>query len=130
GAMGACTSCYTLGASFSSTRPSVHVDATVVETPSVRALDAHTWTIHIGSSFPDVAPTYLLYTYVERLVHNNVTLGNLDGTFGTNGSATRSQIAAFISRSAAGGDANVPSSGTISSAENPVVFGDYNCASG
>jgi len=130
GAMGACTSCYTLGASFSGTRPSVHVDATVVETPSVRALDAHTWTIHIGNSFPDVPSSYLLYTQIERMVHNNVTLGNADGTFGTNGSTTRSQIAAFISRAAAGGDANVPSSGTISSSENPIVNGAYNCASG
>jgi IPT/TIG domain-containing protein/S-layer family protein len=130
GAAGACTSCYTLGASFTTTRPSVHVDATVLETPSVNAANAHTWTIHIGNSFPDVPSSNLLYTHVERLVHNSVTLGNLDGTFGPTGSTTRSQIAAFISRSAAGGDANVPSSGTISSSENPVVNGAYNCTTG
>ncbi len=131
---GQCSTCYSLNASFSGARPQVHVDATVDETPSIvggpnpDTADLHTWTIHIGNSFPDVPSSFLLYTHIERLVHNEVTLGNLDGTFGPNGSTSRLQMAAFIARAAAGGDANVPSGGTITSAENPLVNGDYNCS--
>ena len=129
-----CSTCYTLGASFTGARPQVHVDATVVETPSIVGVanpdtaDAHTWTVHIGNSFPDVPTSFILYTHVERLVHNQVTLGNLDGTFAPSGSTNRLQMAAFIARAAAGGDANVPASGTITSGENPVVNGSYNCS--
>jgi hypothetical protein len=136
GASGQCTTCYTLGASFTGARPAVHVDATVVETPSIVGIanpdtaDAHTWTIHIGNSFPDVPSSFLLYTFIERLVHKGVTLGNNDGTFNPNGTTVRNQIAAFIARAAAGGDANVPVSGTISSADNPTVNGSYNCSTG
>jgi hypothetical protein len=136
GASAQCTTCYTLGASFTGARPSVHVDATVVETPSITGVanpdtaDAHTWTIHIGNSFSDVPSSYLLYTFVERLVHKGVTLGNVDGTFNPNGTTVRNQIAAFIARAAAHGDANVPVSGTISAATNPAVNGSYNCSTG
>jgi len=136
GASGQCTTCYTLGASFTCARPSVHVDATVVETPSIVGVanpdtaDAHTWTIHIGNSFSDVPTSNLLYTFIERLVHNAVTLGNTDGTFNPNGTTVRSQIAAFIARAAAHGDANVPVSGTISPTTNPAVNGSYNCSTG
>jgi hypothetical protein len=134
GTSGQCTTCYTVGASFTAARPSVHVDATVVETPSIVGVanpdtaDAHTWTIHIGNSFPDVPSSFLLYTFIERLVHKGVTLGNNDGTFNPNGTTIRNQIAAFIARGAAGGDANVPTSGTISAGDNPTVNGSYNCA--
>ncbi len=136
GAQGQCTTCYTVGASFTGARPSVHVDATVVETPSIVGVanpdtaDAHTWTIHIGNSFPDVPTSNLLYTFVERLVHKGVTLGNTDGTFNPDGTTERNQIAAFIARAAAHGDVNVPVSGTISAATNPAVNGSYNCATG
>jgi hypothetical protein len=126
--------CYLLGASFTAGRPQVHVDATVMETPSITggvdAADAHTWTIHIGNSFTDVPRSYLFYTYIERLVHNEVTFGTGGGHYSPDDATPRRQMAAFLARSAAGGDANVPVSGTISSAENPVVNGAYNCTGG
>jgi len=134
GAQGACTSCYVIGASFAAGRPQVHVDATVVETPSITgsvdAADAHTWTIHIGNSFTDVPESYLFYTHIERLVHNEITFGTGGGLYSPDNTTPRIQMAAFLARSAAGGDANVPVSGTISSAENPVVNGAYDCTGG
>ena len=133
-AEGACTSCYALGASFTAGRPQVHVDATVLETPSITGIadtaDAHTWKIHIGNSFTDVPSSYLFYTHVERLVHNEVTFGTGGGLYSPDNTTPRIQMAGFLARSAAGGDGNVPFFGTISSAENPVVNGAYNCTSG
>jgi hypothetical protein len=134
GADGACTSCYALGAAFTAGRPQVHVDATVVETPSLNGVadvaDAHTWTIHIGNTFTDVPESYPLYTHVERLVHNEVTLGFGGGLFSPDNTTPRIQMAAFLARSAAGGDGKVPASGTISSVDNPVVNGAYDCTGG
>lgn len=133
-ASGACTTCYTLGASFTAGRPQVHVDATVLETPKLGATpdvaDAHTWTIHIGHSFTDELSSDIFYTYVERLVHNEVTFGTGGGLYSPNQSTPRNQMAAFIARSAAGGDASVPASGSVSSANNPIVNGSYNCTGG
>ena len=134
GAEGPCTTCYALGASFTAGRPQVHVDATVVETPSINGIpnvgDAHTWTLHIGNSFTDVPESYLLYTHIERLVHNEVTFGTGGGLYSPDNTTPRIQMAAFLARSDAGGDGNVPVSGTISSVENPVVNGAYNCTGG
>jgi hypothetical protein len=134
GTDGACTSCYALGASFTAGRPQVHVDATVVETPSINGVpnvaDAHTWTVHIGNSFTDIPESYGLYTHIERLVHNEVTFGTGGGLYSPNNTTPRIQMAAFLARSAAGGDGNVPASGAISSTENPVVNGAYDCTGG
>lgn len=131
---GFCTSCYSLGASFASGRPQVHVDATVLETPSIEgtpdAMDAHTWTIHIGNSFTDVPPSNIFYTYIETMVHNVVTLGVGGTSYGPLQTTPRNQMAAFIARADAHGDANVPTSGTVSGANNPAVHGPYDCESG
>jgi len=136
GASGQCTTCYTLSASFTGARPSVHVDATVDETPSIvggpnpDTADKHTWHIHIGNSFTDVPSSNIFYTYVEATVHNNVTFGPGGGIFDNLANSTRDQMAAFISRADAHGDANVPVSGTVSVANNPTVNGAYNCTNG
>jgi len=109
-------------------------DATMTEQPAVNAsttgINTIPWRIHVGKTFTDVPTTFLLYDYVERLVHNKVTFGLGGGLFGPNGTPSRVQLAAFLSRSFAGGDANVPSSGTISPVDNPVVNGSYDCTVG
>ncbi len=133
-AQGPCTSCYVLGASFTAGRPQVHVDATVLETPALSgvadAADAHTWTVHIGNSFTDIPQSYAFYSHIERLVHNEVTFGTGGGLYSPNNTTPRIQMAAFLARSAAGGDGKVPASGVISSADNPVINGAYNCTAG
>ena len=101
------------------------------ETPSVNgsARTAYDWRIHVGNTFPDEPSSDLFYTYVERLVHNHVTFGS-GGLYQPNGHVHRDAMAAFIARAFAGGDANVPDSGTISSADNPVINGAYDCTAG
>ncbi len=136
GGSGACTACYSLSFSFTGARPSPHVDVTVVETPSIAGgpatdgSDARQWTIHIGRSFTDVLPSNPLYPYVENLVHNQVTFGTGGTTFSPNLTVIRGQMAAFVARGMAGGDDNIPPSGTIGAAQNPTVNGAYDCESG
>jgi hypothetical protein len=137
GGTGTCTGCYTLSFSFTGPRPSPHVDVTLLETPSIAGgafpdgADARRWTIHVGDSFTDVPSSDLLYPYVENLFHNQVTFGTGDGTtFSPGTQIPRNQMAAFIARAMAGGDANVLPSGTISPTTNPSVYGTYDCSSG
>jgi hypothetical protein len=134
---GQCTTCYSLNATFGGPRPTGHIDATVDETPSIAGgpspdtADKHTWTIHIGKTFTDVVSSDIFYTHIEELVHNNVTVGTGDGsTYSPALVIPRNQMAAFIARAMAGGDGNVPSSETISSANNPIVNGSYDCTNG
>lgn len=111
-------------------------DASMEETPTTTvatvtaAQTPITWRVHVGNTFTDEPKTDIFYDYVERLVHNHVTFGIGGGLFQPNGKAPRNQMAAFIARAFADGDANVPASGTISSAENPVVNGSYDCSNG
>jgi hypothetical protein len=135
GASGACTTCFTLQFNLTGTRPQPHIDATIDETPTISGTadtaDKHTWKVHIGNTFTDVPSSDLFYTHIEELVHNNVTAGTGTGTtYSPNLQIPRNQMAAFIARAMAGGDANVPASGTISSASNPTVNGSYNCVNG
>ena len=135
GASAACSGCYTLQYDLSGDRPQPHIDATIDETPNISnsddTHDLHTWTIHIGGTFPDEPSNALFYTFVERLVHNGVTSGCNGGTAYCGGdNALRGQMAAFLSHGLVGVDSNVPSSGTISAAVNPSVNGSYDCSNG
>ena len=111
-------------------------DATMEETPTTTvgpttaAQAPYDWRVHVGNTFTDEPKTDLFYDYVERLVHNHVTFGVGGGLFQPGANAPRNQMAAFISRAFAGGDANVPDTGTISSGENPIVNGSYDCSNG
>jgi len=137
GGVGACMApCYQLNFSFTGARPQAHVDVSLVEIPSISggpapdSDDAHRWTIHVGGSFTDVLPSNPLYTYVENLLHNQVTFGTGGSTFSPNLAVPRGQMAAFLARAMAGGDENVVPSGTITAAQNPAVNGAYDCESG
>lgn len=135
------SACYAVTVTIggSGIRPTVNTpsdidwDATMEETPTTTvgattaAQAPFDWRVHVGNTFTDEPKTDLFYDYVERLVHNHVTFGVGGGLFQPGSNAPRNQMAAFIARSFAGGDANVPDSGTISSAENPVVNGSYDC---
>lgn len=109
-------------------------DATMTEQPKINAVNtANTiiWPIHVGRTFTDVLPSSIFYSRVETLVHNKVSAGTGTGTtYSPSLSIPRNQMAAFISRAMAGGDANVPPSATIASSDNPTVNGPYNCTNG
>jgi hypothetical protein len=136
--------CYaaTITIGGSGNRPTINTpsdidwDASMEETPTTTvasvtaAQTPFTWRVHVGGSFSDVPKTFLLYDYVERLVHNQVTFGTGGTSFNPGGHASRLQMSAFIARAFAGGDANVPLSGTITSADNPTVNGSYDCSDG
>jgi hypothetical protein len=114
--------CYELGVSNPLLRPATHWDASFTETlsegdpPLLRKL-------HIGQSFTDVPKNHVFYQFVERILHNGVTTGCTGTTYCPDSNVFRLQMGVFIARSQAGGDANIPVSGSAQG--NP-----YNCVSG
>jgi hypothetical protein len=59
-----------------------------------------------------VPKAHLFYPFVERLLHNGVTAGCGATIYCPDDPVFRLQMAAFVARAQAGGDGNVPSSGT------------------
>ncbi|MGV8039521.1 MAG: choice-of-anchor J domain-containing protein [Thermoanaerobaculaceae bacterium] len=114
---------YAIGVSLPVSRPGMHWDVQITET--LLTGERHTWTLHIGNSFLDVPRSHWAYGFVERLLHGGVTTGCPgDRTYCPDQQVPREQMAAFLARGLAGGDANVPAAGTI-----PGV-GDYDCGPG
>ena len=103
-------------------RPATHWDTTLTETLS-DGDSPKLWTLHVGESFADVPRTHKFYQFVERILHFGVTTGCTLTAYCPDDSVFRLQVAVFIGRAQAGGDANVPASGTAQG--NP-----YNCAGG
>ena len=101
-------------------RPATHVDATVTETLNIGTIK--TWTLHIGSSFPDVPTTYWSYPHVEALLHSGITAGCGGGNYCPTVSVDRWQMAVFLAKAETGND--VPVSGTVPG------MGDYDCVAG
>ena len=125
GATAQCSDCYELGASLNApeiARPVTHWDATVEETMS-GGQGSKVWTLHVGDSFTDVPRSHVFYSFIEKLLHFGVTNGCTLTTYCPDDSVFRLQMAVFISRAQAAGDANVPVSGSAQG--NP-----YNCVSG
>ncbi|HKB69736.1 MAG TPA: S-layer homology domain-containing protein [Thermoanaerobaculia bacterium] len=103
--------CFKLSATLTGPRPQTHIDAQVTE--EVTGEVFHTWTIHMGGSFSDVVVNSGFYKDIETILHNGVTLGYGDGTFGPAGTTTRMQAAIFITRAMFQGDeTQIPSTGT------------------
>ena len=138
-----CSACYTATITIggSGNRPTevtgadADWDATMTEQPAVNGINTPNtiaWRVHVGNTFVDEPTSDIFYDYVERLVHNHVTFGTAinPNTFNPGDPAPRGQMAAFVARSFAGGDQNVPVSGTITAGENPTVNGAYDCESG
>ncbi len=61
----------------------------------------------IKGSFPDVPADYWALLPIELTRDAGIVLGFGDGTYGPTGTVSRDQMAVFISRAIAGGDANV-----------------------
>ncbi len=124
---GATGSCFGTGNCFqmsvnNPTRPATHWDATFLETLAPGGA-TKTWTLHIGSSFTDVPPSYLFYPQIEMLLHNKVTSGCTGTKYCPDDPVSRLQMAAFISRALAHGDGAVGVSGFAG-------LEPYYCASG
>ena len=101
--------CYRLLATLTGPRPQAHMDAKVTE--EVTGNVSHTWDLHMGGSFADVAVNSMFYRNIETILHNGVTTGTTATTFGPSLKVTRGQMAAFLARGFLGGDANVPTAG-------------------
>lgn len=98
-------------------RPAHHWDASFTETPSstpFTPMAPKVWTLHVGDSFVDVPRSSVFYRFIESIFHDQVTAGVGGGLYDGAASATRAQMAAFISRSLVAplGDAAVPVAGT------------------
>jgi len=112
--------CYQLTLSNPATRPTQHWDTSVTETLSSGATKA--WTIHVGSSFPDVPPGRWAYRFIETLYHSGITAGCGGGNYCPGQTITRWEMAVFLA--AALTDGQVPVSGTVEG------LGAYNCVAG
>ncbi|MCU0290734.1 MAG: lamin tail domain-containing protein [Thermoanaerobaculaceae bacterium] len=113
--------CLALRVMTPASRPQLHWDATATETPS--SGQPTTWKLHIGDSFVDTPRDQWAYRFIETLLHNGVTTG-IDPAkrlYGPGGTVLRDQMAVFIARALAGGDANVPVAGTVTGK------GSYDC---
>ena len=122
GATNNCTTtanCYEMSVS-NSPRPVTHWDLTFDETLNNGA-PIVTRKLHVGGSFTDVPTSHVFYQFVERIFHAGITTGcNAGTTYCPDDNVFRLQMAAFIARAQAGGDANIPASGSAQG--NP-----YNC---
>ena len=122
GASASCGSrCYRLRITAGA-RPARHWDATVTET--LNTSETRAWTVHVGNSFPDVAPSDIFYPHVEAILHAGITAGYADGSYGTFDFTTRGQMAVFIAKARVGPDGVIPASGSVPG------LGNYSCSSG
>ncbi|MCU0294004.1 MAG: choice-of-anchor J domain-containing protein, partial [Thermoanaerobaculaceae bacterium] len=117
---------YELEVPVPASRPALHWDAQITET--LATAEVRVWTLHLGDSFTDVLRGNWAYPYVERLLHGGLTTGTTgcpgDRLYCPADLVTRDQMAVFLARGLAGGDATVPQTGTV-----PDV-GDYDCSPG
>ena len=96
GATAPCVDCYGVQVSNPPVRPATHVDASAVEsiTPDTQGQQKQ-WTLHIGRSFTDVAPTGF-YRFIETLLHNGITGGCTATTYCPTANVARDQMAVFV----------------------------------
>ena len=73
-----CADCYSVNIA-AAVRPAGHWDGTIVETLAPSGA-TKTWTLHVGESFLDVAPSDPFYPSIETIFHFGVTAGCGDGT--------------------------------------------------
>jgi len=92
-----CTTCYTLTAPASN-RPQTHWDFSVTESPTCTNCcpASYDFMYHVGNSFSDVLPSQLFYSYIETLLHNNVTNGCTASTYCTGAAVQRQGMTKFL----------------------------------
>ncbi len=112
--------CYVM--TVSGVRPSQHWDASFTETLSAGSI-VHSWTLHVGESFPDVPTSQQFYAYVENLFHNGITGGCGGGDFCPDAPVTRAQMAVFLLKSLGGKDYAPPACSSTLFADEPCPGG-------
>jgi hypothetical protein len=100
-------SCF--GLQITGARPLQHWDTTFDESVSLGAAPiggappSHTWTLHVGESFPDVLTSNQFYAFVETIFHNGVTGGCASApNYCPGDAALRKQMAVFVLKSKEG----------------------------
>lgn len=89
-------------------RPLQHWDTTFDENVSLAPVQAggapsHTWTLHVGESFPDVSTSNQFYSFIEAIFHNGVTGGCASApNYCPGDAALRKQMAVFVLKSREG----------------------------
>jgi hypothetical protein len=104
----ATASCF--GLQIAGGRPSPHWDTAFDETASLTPATpggvpppSHTWTLHVGESFPDVPITNQFYSFIETIFHNGVTGGCATAPdYCPGDAALRKQMAVFVLKSKEG----------------------------
>ncbi len=87
------------------------------------ATAAKHWYIAVG--FPDTPPDHWAFHYILSCVMAEIVAGYPDGTYGPGSVVDRAQMAVFIARAMAGGDANVPNPPPGQDPTFPDVPEDY-----
>jgi hypothetical protein len=83
-------------------------------------------TAALAVNFSDVPSTYWAWSYIEGAREAGVVSGYGDGTYLPESVVTRDQMAVFVSRALAGGDANITTpTGTASFADVPTDYWAY-----
>ena len=96
-AVGPCSDCYGVSVSDPAARPSVHWDASVLESLAPDTLGQQkTWGLHVGRSFTDVTLANPFYRFIEILLHNGVTGGCTTTTYCPSTATTRDQMSVFV----------------------------------
>ena len=85
----------------SGARPAGHLDAVAAEALSAGA--AKSWTVHLGSSFSDVASGHAAYRAIETLYHHGVTAGCAAGRFCPEAPVSRRELTRLLLRAKLGG---------------------------
>ena len=112
--------CYLM--TISGARPGQHWDASFTESLSDGST-VHSWTLHIGESFPDVPTSQQFYQYIENLFHNGITGGCAGGGYCPDAPVTRAQMAVFLLKGLGGKNYTPP-------ACSETLFADVPCPGG
>jgi len=120
GSSASCISCYSMFAP-SANRPATHWDVRIGEIISCSECSSllYSFIYHIGNSFIDVAPSNLFYTYIETILHHDISSG-CDATHYCPGAyIQRQQMAKIICRAM-----NAYSNGACANTSCAGIFSD------
>jgi len=109
-------------------RPTVTVDRGQMAVYVARALaggDANVPTGPAEPTFPDVPTDHWAYDYVEYAHAQEVVQGYDDGTYRPTATVDRGQMAVYIARALAGGDAGVPTGPAMPTFSDVTPDGDW-----
>ena len=98
GATGNCLNqndCYILQVSDPAVRPVDHWDIVIQE--NLQPLGTRAYVVHVGASFSDVSPAFVLYPHIETMFHYGITGGCGGGRYCPMQTTNRGQMAIFIS---------------------------------